>query len=228
MKHLLCAFLLVISVMPSFAQHFSRPEYRIFAYSSFNNANKKFSMTGVWNTERIADFSIMCIKRDAYAKDYFFICNESQCNTWIKSLVGIRDLFAKNDSIAKANGVTSDISKNISDKFTFAGLYGEGDMNHGPITKNYNGRGFAADIRVLYLYKNGHSSMELYLWDYHLNSAKKVWTFDSVESFEDMINALKWSSFEAALNTQIREYTEQQRAANAAKEKQNKESQLFD
>lgn len=208
-------------------------DFRIFQHTSFYNSVKKVPILGVWNPKEISKYNIMSIYSEEFSGDsyYFIICSEKQCNTWINSLQGMKELFIKNDMIAKENGVTSDIKKNVSEKFSFEGLYGVGIgrySRYGWIVKQYSGSGYAYCINVIYKYSRGQSSMELQIGDYYLNQLRLIWTFKSLEDFDNIINAINWSDFKASFNNQVREYKEQQEAANAEAERKKKEEALFD
>lgn len=208
-------------------------DFRIFKHTSFYISGKKVPITGVWKPTEISKYDIMCVYSDVFNGDtyYFIICNEEQCNVWLNSLQGMKELFSKNDQIAKENGVTSDIRKNVSDKFSFDGLYGVGITSYstyGWIVEQYSGRGYEYCISVLYKYSQGQSSMELHLGDYYLGKSRLIWTFKSLDDFDNIINAFNWSNFMTSFNHQVREYEEQQRVANAEAERIKREEALFD
>ena len=207
--------------------------FRTFKHTGFYISGLKVPIIGVWNPSEISKYNIMCVYSDVFNGDpyYFIICNEKQCNAWINSLLAMKELFSKNDLIAKENGVTSDIKKNVSDKFSFGGLYGKGPSSYstsGWIVEQYSGRGHEYCISILYKYSQGQSSMELHLGDYYIGKSRLIWTFNTLDDFDNIINALNWSDFMTEFNHQIREYEEQQKAANAEAERRKKEEALFD
>ncbi len=207
--------------------------FHIFNYASFYVSGKKVPITGVWNPTEISKYDIMCIYSEVFNGDtyYFIICNEKQCNAWLNSLRSMKELFGKNDQIAKENGVTSDIKKNVSDKFSFDGFYGVGlsrYSTYGRIVEQYSGRGYEYCIYVLYKYSQGQSSMELHIGDYYLGKSRLIWTFKCLDDFDNIINALNWSDFMTAFNHQVRKYEEQQKATNAEAERKKREEALFD
>lgn len=230
---LLCAVSFSFSFsFPSHAQLID-DGFLIFQHTTLINQGKKYPITGIWSPKAIDQYDIMCIFHYRYysTENYFMICSESQSNSWTTSLTGMKELFLKNDQIAKENGVTSKIEKNVSDKFTFSGFYGEGPAryaNRGPLVKEYSGRGYAYTIYVIYKFENGQSSMELHLGDFYLGKSSLVWTFSCAEDFDNIIRALNWSDFMMAFNNQVKQYQNQQNAAKAAAEKQKNESALFD
>lgn len=217
----------------SFPSHAQRIDdgFSIFQHTTLINQGKKYPITGIWSPNAIDRYDIMCISRGYSTDWYFMICSESQSNSWTTSLTGMKELFLKNDQIAKENGVTSKIEKNVSDKFTFSGFYGEGPAEYairGPLVKKYSGRGQEYTIYVIYKFENGQSSMELHLGDFYLRKSSRVWTFSCAEDFDNIIRALNWSDFMMAFNNQVKQYQDQQNAAKAAAEKQKNESALFD
>lgn len=224
---------LFVSGNAIFAQHITGTSFQVFNHTSFTNQNKTYPITGVWcpTPKEIDKYNIMCIFCKKYYSSSYYIMlpTESHNKSWINNLTGMKELFLKNDKIAKENGVTSDINKNVSDKFSFEGFYGEGPgYSYGPIVKEYSGKGHEFAVFVLYKYKDGKSSIEMHIGDYYLNSSDLVWKFESLDDFDQMINALNWSNFMATFNDQVKGYKEQQEAANAAAKKQQEESSLFD
>lgn len=232
-KFLILIILSVVSVTPLFSQKIDS-EFRVFNYTSFNNSGHKYKISCIWCPEKIDNYSIMCIQaHEEYAatKNYLMLPKQSMAESWTENLTAMKELFIKNDSIAKDNAVASDIKKNISDKFDFTGIFGEGITRYsiyGPIKKNYSGSGYEYCVIVLYKYTAGQSSMELYIGDYYLNHTQLLWTFNNVQDFEVIINAINWSNFDEAFNKQVSEYKQQQEAVKAAAEKQKNESALFD
>lgn len=219
-------------IAPSLSQKVDR-DFKIFEHTSFNNASVKYLITGIWNPREINKYNVMCIQAylPYHEKNYFIIPNERCADDWAKSLKDMKALFLKNDSIAKANNVTSEINKNVSEKFNFSGYYGEGisvASINGPIVKKYSNKGYEYSVFVLYKYKNGQSNMEIHIGDLYLRRTDKVWAFACAQDFDDMIKAIKWSNFISAFNSQVREFKEQQDAKKAATEKQKKEDSLFD
>lgn len=236
-KLFISLFIILTAAAQSFSQEVAGTDFRVFNYSSFINSSKNYPITGMWNPLEIDRYSIMCIRYTEayYAKEFVFICNEEQCNSWINSLTEMKELFLRNDRIAKENGVTSEINKDVSDKFTFEGFCGEGIHADGSaryggrIVKPDSAKGEVFSIYVIYLYQEGKSLMRLYIKNHYLSSgAKLVWTFSSVQEFDEMINAINWSNFKEAKNTQVEEYLGRQNAAKAAADKQKREEALFD
>lgn len=238
-KYFLSLLIVFISAVPSFSQKLGRGvgvDLQLFEYKSFKNSNDIFHITGIWDTRAIDKYCIMCIpqipqnKLSAYDQEFVFICSEGQCDSWINSLTKMKELFVRNDQIAKDNGVTSEIKKNVSEQFTFSGFCGEGipQFQTGPIVKQYGGHGYEYAVLVIYKYQNGESLMELRIGDFYLNKSFLRWTFRSVEEFDEMINALNWDNFEQAKEEQVRKYLEQKMQQEAAAEKQKEEEALFD
>ena len=237
MKKLLLSVLFVlISVVPSFSQRIDS-DFKVFNHTSFTNKGKTYPITGVWCPKQIDRYNIMCIfHKEEYSTKYFFmISKESQCETWTNSLTDMKELFIQYDQIAKENEVTSEIKKEVTDKFSFEGFYGEGVgqyIDRGTLVKELSGRSSITDkkysILVWYNYIDGQSSMELRLADYYLGKWFQVWEFRSVEDFDNIINALNWTAFMAALSEQVEEYKDLQNAAKAAEDKQKQERALFE
>lgn len=233
-QHFLLLFIFTISAISSFSQKVER-DYKVFEYTVINNARNKFPVTGVWCPKDIKGCNIMCIQTSlpGYRKKYLFIESEKYANVWVENLAAMKALFLKNDSIAKKNGVTSEISKNVSEKFDFLGQCGESltiyaASYRGPIVKKYSGNGYEYGFFVLYFYINGKSRMELHKGDFYLNNTEKVWTFESAEDFDEVIKAFNWSNFFNAFNGQVKEYQKQQDQIKAAEAKKQQESDLFD
>lgn len=236
MKKLLLSFLFVlVSVFPSFSQK-TDSGYKVFDHTSFTIQGKTYPITGVWCPDQIDKYNIMCVFHYEYYGDkYFFMFpRESQCETWIKSLTDMKELFVQYDQVAKENEVTSEIKKDVTDKFSFEGFYGEGPgryTNYGRLVKESDGddaREIRNPISVLYNYKDGQGSMVLRVGDYVTRKWTTVWEFRSVDDFDSIISALDWSAFKATFNKQVKKYTDQQNAAKAAEDKQKQESALFD
>lgn len=226
-KQLLSILFVLMLVTPSFSQNFPS-SFRIFEHKSFMNAEKSFPITGAWNPDKIDNYNIMCVFCEKYYSDknYIFICNERQCDSWINSLTAMKELFLRNDQIAKENNVTTDIRKDVSEKFSFAGLYGTG-MDSSPIVKEYRERGDKYTIVVVYVYEEGKSSMELRVGDYTLGKSRLAWTFNNVQDFDNIINALRWSDFMETFNNEVKKYKDQQEAAKAAAAKKKADEDLF-
>lgn len=247
-KYFFSLLFLLVSVIPSFSQgirvqapqggaavalgHHLTGDCRLFNHSSLTLENKNYPILGMWSPSD-HNGHIMCVyaKKDWDTYYFLMICNGSQAKTWISSLNDMKELFLKNNQIAKDNGVSSDITKDVSDKFSFDGLYGNGIGRYdewGPIVQKYSGQGgYEYTIRVIYKYKSGQSTMELHVMDYGKRS-NLIWVFKSREDFDTIINALNWDDFMAAYYHQLQEYQNQQNAAKTAQERQKNESALFD
>ncbi len=232
-KILLSIFSALFFFTLSFSQQVDQ-YYRLFNYKSFYNSGKNYKITGIWCPSRIDQYNIMCIQaHEEYdtPKQWIMIPQQGMAESWISNLIAMKELLIKNDSIAKANGVTSNIQKKVSDKFNFSGFVGEGVARSsimGPIKKSYSGRDQEYCVIVLYKYTDGKSSMELHIGDYYLQSTKLLWTFNKPQDFDEIIDAMNWSDFYAAFNKQVNEYKQQQEAVKDAAEKQKNESALFD
>ena len=181
----------------------------------------------------IEKYHIMCVdaRGDNSAESYYFyIPNEKICNVWLSALTGMKELFLKNDKIAKDNNVIADVVKNVSDKFNFDGWYGELTSSQWysgwPVVKKYseeiyNKYGYndaqQAVISVVYYYQNGKSTMVLSTYGGN-------WTFNKAEDFDEVIKIFNWSNFMKAIDEQAQEIKRQQ--ALEAKKKQ--QQALFD
>lgn len=230
MKRIVSMAVMLVMMMPMFSQIVDDP-YTVFNHKVFVNAGNKYPITGIWSKEKPSEVSLMSIfhRQNGSNKVYIFLRNEEECNIWINNLKEMKDLFYKYDSIAIENNVTSKIEKNVSERFSFKGYYGEGvalraDVK--PITPQKTTN--ACSTAVLYTYENGHSYMILYLLDYYLNRSFIVWKFESENDFDEIIRALNWSDFESVLNEQVQKYTDEQDAIKNAQNKQKKEQSLFD
>lgn len=208
---------------------------RVFEYSTFTNgiANigartrpRTFHMKGIISPTAIEEYNILCLETTYNGGnsggDYFIIPNERICNIWISALTGMKELFLKNDQIAKENSVTSDVKKDVSDKFVFDGFYGKltsNSFDFDLIVDEYNDEyrkkyGYQDSsqnkVGVFYLFEDGKSSMALRLANYYTRVYHTIWTFNSVEDFDEIINALNWSNFMQAINAQAQEIKQQQ------------------
>lgn len=196
-----------------------------FTCSSFVNSNKAYPVSGIWCPAEVEKHSIMCIsngQQDPYRK-YFYIFNKEQSDIWTNSFTGLKELFISYENIAKENGVTTDIQKEVTDKFEFAGQYGSQT-----IVKEYNWENDeTVQIRPIYLFKNNVSSIEVYVEDFYLHKVSLLWTFRNVQDFDELINAINWERFMAEKNEQVQRYTAEQNALKAAEDKAQKERELF-
>ena len=198
---------------------------RVFDYTKVNNIEIK----GIISPSEIDKYNIMLIRCKAYHDGYYYIAipNENICNVWISSLTGMKELFIKNDQIAKENDVLADISKFVSEKFNFEGFF-VSLWNQNVYT--INGGRWPIRIGVEYRYISGKSSMVLYMKqdDARHEHDEKDWTkicvFNSVQDFDTMINALTWENFMKGFNAQAQEIKQQQEL----EARKQREQALFD
>ncbi len=221
---------------------------RVFDYSSFTNGiayigarttPRSFMLKGIISPSAIEKYNIMCIETRSgggVSYDHFIFPNERTCNTWILALAEMKALFLKNDQIAKENNVISDVIKDVSDNYYFDGFYGSitssCDTDRYIIVHQYNADYESyeyGDVRqykvgVFYVYKDGKSSMELRLANYFSRRFYTIWTFNSVEDFDELINVLDWSSFMRAFHAEAEKIRQEQ----AMEKRKRNEQALFD
>lgn len=110
---------------------------RVFDYSTFTNGinyigarirPRTFHIKGMISPSAIDKCNILCLEtpfRDGNrGSNYFILPNKKVCDIWVSALTGMKELFLKNDQIAKENNVIADVKKDVSDKFSFDGFYG--------------------------------------------------------------------------------------------------------
>lgn len=206
-----------------------------FTCSNFVISDKTYPVSGIWCPADVEKYSIMCIsngKKGSY-REYFYIFNKEQADIWTKSLTGLKELFISYENIAKENDVTTDIEKEVTDKFEFAGQYRNMTIikQDNPADKSIaqilQAKKNTAQIRSFYLYKNKVSSIEVYAEDLYNGEVSFFWKFRSVQDFDELINAINWERFMAEKNEQVQSYIAKQNAVKAAEEKSQKERELF-
>lgn len=208
----------------------------VFDYSTFTNGiayagarprPRTFHIKGIISPTAVEKYNILCLETmyggGNSGSKYIIIPNERVCNIWISALTGMKELLLKNDKIAKENNVIADVKKDVSDRFSFDGVYGTLNStrpsDYDPIVNEYNDEyrikyGYQDvsqnKIGVFYLYEEGKSSMELRIANYYTRTYGTIWTFNNVEDFDEIINALNWSSFMQSINAQAQEIKQKQ------------------
>ncbi len=209
-RFLLVTFLAFISIITVFSQNITKENFwpsnvALFDYTKANDV----AFSGFLSPTAIDQYNTMLIHCKHYSDGYYYIAipNENTCNVWLSSLTGMKELFLKNDQIAKENDVIADINKDVSDKFSFEGFFVS--------LWNYNvyiigGGRWPVQIGVEYRYINRKSSMVLSVKQEGDYKWSQICTFNSIQDFDNMINAVTWSNFMEVFETQVQEIKKQQ------------------
>lgn len=177
---------------------------------------------GIYSPAEI-DKTIMLIHCGAKYRDgnyYIAIPNEQIYNIWHSSFTGMKELFIKNDQIAKENNVTTEINKDVTDKFRFEGFFASlWNMSVYAIDRG----NWPFHIKVEYRYSRGKSSMVFYVKHGDSDGTKweSIFVFESVQDFDEIIEPLSWTKFKNACNEQIQEIKNKE-------EKEKSDAALFD
>lgn len=211
------------STTEDLSDYFGDIEGTDFEYCSFINAGNVYKLV----------LSIPFLDPDTHSCMYLYvdfngvymtfegeIGDNHPINRWANTLTEMKELFIKNDKIARDNNVTTDITKDISDKYPF----------YGPMHLPDGGR-TGIESKVLYKYIGGASSMELEVSN-AFDSSNFHWVFSSVQDFDAFINAMDMTKINDAYQKHLVEYrAERQRQKEAeklAREKVKQENALFD
>ena len=210
------------------SKNFWRQDAKDFKYTKAGSA--EVEIRGIISPSEIDTYHVLLMRCRSYSDGnyYFAIPDEKTCNVWVSALTGMKELFIKNDKIAKENNVIADVNKFVSDKFNFEGYFVS------LYTKNVdaiNGGLWPVRIGVEYRYISGKSSMVMYMKQENAQRpsySEKKWTyfcvFNSVQDFDEMINAITWENFMKAFNAQAQEIKQQQEL----EARKQREQALFD
>lgn len=158
---------------------------------------------------------------------YIMFCSESECETWKKNLVEMKNYFHKYDSIAKVNSVSADVVKNLTEQFSFNGYYYNCGNTVYPIVKEPNSSE-SAEMAVKYIYHNNKSEMALNLTDHNISHRYLVFIFEKEEDFDGLINALDWSKLEQRVKADKDVQDKRDAEERERLDKATKERALFD
>lgn len=138
---------------------------------------------------------------------YLMFCSEEQFETWKKNLIEMKNIFHKNDSIAKANSVSINVVKDLTEKFVFNGRYFYGGNIVYEIKPHDNASSDKkyAEISVKYIYDGKESTilmdlqnnyrLENFYRDYKYN----VFLFTKEKEFDEVIDIFDWQKYQQFL-----------------------------